>query len=74
MGAGERLLSRMGSNVGLEDVLVGEEPTTMGARVDVVSRVHVLMHPDIVPRCIDLHGEKRTINSIHRTVKQQVRF
>ena len=62
MGAGERLLSRVGPHVGLEDVLVGEKPATMGTRMNVVSRVHILMHPDVVPRCIYLCGEKTTIN------------
>lgn len=44
------LLSRVGSDVGFEDVLVSEIPETIRTLMNIISGVHVSMHPDVVTR------------------------
>ena len=47
--------------MGLEDVFVGEKPTAEVASVHVVPRVHVHVHPDVVPARVGLVADEADV-------------
>ena len=53
-GAGEGPLARVGPEVGVEDVFVGEEAVAVRAVVHVLAGVHVQVATDVVPGGVGL--------------------